>query len=27
VKVKASHTGYWLSKVLDGGLLRTREVA
>ena len=27
VKVKASHTGYWLGKVLDGGLARKREVA
>jgi excinuclease ABC subunit A len=26
-KVKASHTGYWLAKVLDGGSLRKREVA
>ena len=26
-KVKASHTGYWLGKVLDGGSQRTREVA
>jgi len=27
VKVKASHTGYWLGKVLDGGSQRKREVA
>ncbi len=26
-KVKASHTGYWLGKVLDGGSQRKREVA
>ena len=26
-KVKASHTGYWLAKVLDGGSQRKREVA
>jgi excinuclease ABC subunit A len=26
-KVKASHTGYWLGKVLDGELPRKREVA
>jgi excinuclease ABC subunit A len=26
-KVKASHTGHWLGKVLDGGSQRTREVA
>jgi excinuclease ABC subunit A len=27
VKVKASHTGHWLGKLLDGGSQRTREVA
>ena len=27
VKVKASHTGHWLAKVLDGGSQRKREVA
>jgi excinuclease ABC subunit A len=27
VKVKASHTGHWLGKVLDGGSQRKREVA